>query len=310
MLRFLAARLLAAIPVLIGVSIAVFAMIHLLPGDPATIMLQGSPASAQDIQNLRHQLGLDQPLYLQYVKYVGRVVRGDFGISIHTRRPVLTEIVTVFPATLALALTSMVVAILMGVILGTLAALKHNSWLDTTLMGVSLFGVSMPSFWVGLLLILSFSVWLGWFPSTGVGDWKHLVLPALALGTNFSAVTARLVRSNLLEVLRQEYVLTARAKGLSERAVILRHALRNALIPVITIIGLQFGNLLGGAVVIETVFARQGFGRLAITAILAKDFPLIQGVVLVGAVIYVFVNILVDLSYALIDPRIKFESLT
>ncbi len=310
MMRFLAARLFAAIPVLIGVSIAVFAMIHLLPGDPATIMLQGSPASAQDIQNLRHQLGLDQPLYLQYVKYVGRVVRGDFGISIHTRRPVLTEIVTVFPATLTLALASMVVAILMGVILGTLAALKHNSWLDTTLMGVSLFGVSMPSFWVGLLLILSFSVWLGWFPSTGVGGWKHLVLPALALGTNFSAVTARLVRSNLLEVLRQEYVLTARAKGLSERAVILRHALRNALIPVVTIIGLQFGNLLGGAVVIETVFARQGFGRLAITAILAKDFPLIQGVVLVGAVVYVFVNILVDLSYALIDPRIKFESLT
>jgi ABC-type dipeptide/oligopeptide/nickel transport system permease component len=310
MLRFLAARLLAAIPVLIGVSIAVFAMIHLLPGDPATIMLQGSPASAQDIQNLRHQLGLDQPLYLQYVKYISRVVRGDFGISIHTRRPVLTEIVTVFPATLTLALTSMVVAILMGVILGTLAALKHNSWLDTTLMGVSLFGVSMPSFWVGLLLILGFSVWLGWFPSTGIGGWKHLVLPALALGTNFSAVTARLVRSNLLEVLRQEYVLTARAKGLSERAVILRHALRNALIPVITIIGLQFGNLLGGAVVIETVFARQGFGRLAITAILAKDFPLIQGVVLVGAVIYVFVNILVDLSYAFIDPRIKFESLT
>lgn len=309
MLRFLVSRLLTAIPVLLGVSIAVFAMIHLLPGDPATIMLQGSPATARDIQNLRHQLGLDQPLYLQYAKYVGRVLRGDFGTSIHTRRPVIKEIVTVFPATLVLALASMLVAILMGIILGTLAALKHNSWLDTSLMGVSLFGVSMPNFWVGLLLILVFSVWLGWFPSTGVGGWKHLVLPALALGTNFSAVTARLVRSNLLEVLRQEYVLTARAKGLSERAVILRHALRNALIPVVTIVGLQFGNLLGGAVVIETVFARQGFGRLAITAILAKDFPLIQGVVLFGAVIYVFVNILVDLSYALIDPRIKFENL-
>jgi peptide/nickel transport system permease protein len=309
MLRFLASRLLTAIPVLIGVSLAVFAMIHLLPGDPATIMLQGSPATAQDIQNLRHQLGLDLPLYEQYARYMGRVLQGDFGTSIHTRRAVIKEIVGVFPATLTLALASMAVAIVMGVVLGTIAALRQNTWLDTATMGVSLFGVSMPNFWVGLLLILVFSVWLGWFPSTGVGGWEHLVLPAIALGTNFSAITARLVRSNLLEVLRQEYVLTARAKGLSERTVILRHALRNALIPVITIVGLQFGNLLGGAVVIETIFARQGFGRLAITAILAKDFPLIQGVVLFGAVIYVFVNILVDLSYALLDPRIKFESL-
>src|SRR6185312_3912933 len=258
MLRFFVSRLIGAIPVLFGVSVAVFLMIHLLPGDPATIMLQGAPASAQDIQNLRHQLGLDQPLYIQYLKYMDRVLRGDFGTSIHTRRPVLTEIVTVFPSTLQLALAAMVVAIVLGVILGIIAALKQNTWIDTLSMGIALFGVSMPNFWIGLLLILNFSVRFHWFPAVGVGGIDHLVLPAVALGANFSAITARLVRSNMLEVLRQDYVLTARAKGLAERRVIMIHTLRNALIPVITIIGLQFGTLLGGAVVIETVFARQG----------------------------------------------------
>lgn len=310
MFRFLASRLLSAIPVLFGVSIAVFAMIHLLPGDPATIMLQGSPATAEDIEILRHQLGLDEPLHIQYINYMGRVLQGDFGTSIHTRRAVTKEIIAVFPETLKLASMAMVIAIVMGVVLGIVAALKQNTWLDTASMGIALFGVSMPNFWIGLLLILIFSVTLGWFPATGIGGLDHLVLPAIALGANFSAITARLVRSNLIEVLRQDYVLTARAKGLRERRVVLTHALRNALIPVVTIVGLQFGALLGGAVVIETVFARQGFGRLAVTAILAKDFPLIQGVVLFGAVIYVFVNILVDWSYVLLDPRIRIESLT
>ncbi|GAC1527845.1 MAG: ABC transporter permease [Chloroflexota bacterium] len=309
MARFLTSRLLTAIPVLLGVSIAVFAMIHLLPGDPATIMLQGAPATAKDIQNLRHQLGLDQPVQVQYLKYVGRVFRGDFGTSIHTRRPVGQEILDVFPATLVLAMVSMFVAIIMGTVLGTIAALKQNTWLDSLSMSVALFGVSMPSFWVGLLLILIFSVALGWFPATGVGGLDHLVLPAVALGANFSAVTARLVRSNLIEVLRQDYVAVARAKGLTESVVIMRHAARNALIPVITIIGLQFGNLLGGAVVVETVFARSGLGRLAITAIQGKDFPLIQGIVLFAALVYALVNIVVDLSYSLLDPRIKFENM-
>jgi peptide/nickel transport system permease protein len=309
MLRFLTERLVAAIPVLIGVSIAVFMMIHLLPGDPATIMLQGAPASAQDIANLRHELGLDRPIYVQYADYMNRVLHGDFGKSIHTRRPVTTEILTVFPATLRLAFSAMGVALALGITMGVLAALKQNTWLDSLSMGTALFGVSMPDFWISLLLILLFSVRLGWFPATGIGGWRHIVLPAVALGANFSAIIARLVRSSVLEVLRQDYVLTARAKGLQERIVILRHALRNALIPVVTIVGLQFGNLLGGAVVVETVFARQGFGRLAITAILAKDFPLIQGVVLFSAVIYVALNILVDLSYAWLDPRIKYEAL-
>ncbi len=310
MLRFFVSRLVSAIPVLFGVSLAVFLMIHLLPGDPATIMLQGAPASAQDIQNLRHQLGLDQPLYVQYFKYMERVVRGDFGISIHTRRPVLTEIVTVFPSTLQLALAAMGVAVVMGIILGIVAALRHNTWVDTLSMGVALFGVSMPNFWIGLLLILVFSVRLHWFPAVGIGGPSHLVLPAIALGANFSAITARLVRSNMLEVLRQDYVTTARAKGLAERRVVMGHTLRNALIPVITIVGLQFGTLLGGAVVIETVFARQGLGQLAVTAIMGKDFPLIQGIVLVSAVVYVFVNILVDFSYTLLDPRITSESMS
>lgn len=309
MLRFFAGRFTAAVPVLLGVSVAVFLMVHLLPGDPATIMLQGAPASAEDIRALRHELGLDRPLYVQYGTYVGRVLRGDFGTSIHTRRSVLKEITSVFPATLRLALAAMGVAIALGVVLGVLAAVRQNTWVDTVSMSTALVGVSMPDFWVGLLLILIFSVSLGWLPATGTGGLDHIVLPALALGANFSAIIARLVRSSLLEVLRQDYVRTARAKGLSHRAVVLRHAMRNAVIPVVTILGLQFGNLLGGAVVIETVFARQGFGRLAITAILAKDFPLIQGAVLFAAVTYVFLNILVDFSYALLDPRIKYEAL-
>ena len=310
MLQFLSRRLVDAVPVLIGVSVLVFLMVHLLPGDPATIMLQGAPATAEDIANLRHQLGLDEPIPVQYATYMGRVLRGDFGTSIHTRRSVTKEIGSVFPATLRLALASMAIAMTLGTVLGAIAAMRQNTWLDTFSMSTALFGVSMPDFWIGLLLILVFSVQLHWFPATGVGGWDHIVLPALALGANFAAIIARLVRSSLLEVLRQDYVVTARAKGLRHRTVILRHALRNALIPVVTIIGLQFGNLLGGAVVIETVFARQGIGRLAITAILAKDFPLIQGLVLFSAVIYVVLNILVDSSYALLDPRIKYGATT
>ena len=310
MLPFLAGRLVSAVPVLIGVSLAVFLMVHLLPGDPATIMLQGAPATAEDILNLRRELGLDRPLPEQYLTYIGRVAQGDFGTSIHTRRAVLKEIASVFPATLQLAFAAIAVAIVLGVGLGVLAAIKQNTWLDTASMSTALLGVSMPDFWVGILLILLFSVGLGWFPASGGGDLHHLVLPALALGANFSAVIARLVRSSLLEVLRQDYVMTARAKGLKQRTVVAQHALRNAVIPVLTVIGLQIGNLLGGAVVIETVFARQGFGRLAITAILAKDFPLIQGVVLVAAITYVLLNVLVDLSYAWLDPRITYEALT
>ncbi len=308
MSQYLVQRLVLAVPVLLGVSITVFLMMHLIPGDPALAMLRGQPTvTEEDIERVRHQMGLDDPIPVQYLKYMGRVLQGDFGESVKAHRPVLTMIGEQAWPTIQLAVAAMVTAVVIGVVLGTISALRQNTWVDTLSMLVALFGVSMPSFWFGLILIYVFSLRLGWFPVTGQGGWERLVLPAVALGMDFSAITARLVRSSLLEVLRQDYILTARAKGLREQVVISRHALRNALIAVITIIGLQFGYLLGGAVVIETVFARQGIGRLAITAILSKDFPLVQGIVLLAALVYVGVNLLVDLSYTLLDPRIHYQ---
>ncbi len=308
MSQYLVQRLVLAVPVLLGVSITVFLMMHLIPGDPALAMLRGQPTvTEEDIERVRHQMGLDDPIPVQYLKYMGRVLQGDFGESVKAHRPVLTMIGEQAWPTIQLAVAAMVTAVVIGVVLGTISALRQNTWVDTLSMLVALFGVSMPSFWFGLILIYVFSLRLGWFPVTGQGGWERLVLPAVALGMDFSAITARLVRSSLLEVLRQDYILTARAKGLREQVVISRHALRNALIAVVTIIGLQFGYLLGGAVVIETVFARQGIGRLAITAILSKDFPLVQGIVLLAALVYVGVNLLVDLSYSLLDPRIHYQ---
>jgi ABC-type dipeptide/oligopeptide/nickel transport system permease component len=305
--RYLVQRLILSVPVLLGVSIVVFLMLHLLPGDPALAMLAGqSGITSEDVDRIRRQLGLDQPLPVQYLTYIGRVLHGDFGESVHSHRPVLEMIAEQAGATIQLAVAAMVIAVTMGIVLGTISALRQNTWVDTLSMLIALFGVSMPSFWFGLILIYIFSLQLGWLPVTGQGGWQRLVLPAIALGMDFSAITARLVRANLLEVLRQDYILTARAKGLRNQAVIARHALRNAMIPVLTIIGLQLGNLLGGAVVIETVFAREGIGRLAVTAILSKDFPLVQGIVLVAAVVYVSINLLIDLSYATLDPRIRY----
>ncbi|CAN5521176.1 ABC transporter permease [soil metagenome] len=307
MSRYFLQRLALSVPVLFGVSVAVFLMMHLIPGDPALAMLRGQPTVTQDdIDRVREQMGLNDPLPVQYGKYIGNVLRGDFGESIKAHRPVATMIHEQLGATLKLAFTAMVIAIVMGFVLGTISAIWRGSWLDTGATLISLFGVSMPSFWFGLILIYIFSLRLGWFPVTGNGGWKLLVLPAIALGMDFSAIVARLVRSSLIDVLKQDYILTARAKGIRERTVILRHAMRNAMISVITIIGLQFGTLLGGAVVIETVFARQGIGRLAITGILSKDFPLVQGIVLLAAVVYVGINLLVDLSYAALDPRIHY----
>ena len=307
MSQYLVRRLILAVPVILGVSIAVFLMMHLIPGDPALAMLRGQPTVTEaDIDRIRHQLGLDDPIPVQYLKYIGRALQGDFGESVHSHRPVLAMIGEQAWGTIQLALAAMLIAVALGVILGTISALRQNSWVDTLSMLVALFGVSMPSFWFGLLLIYVFSLRLGWFPITGQGGLERLVLPAVALGMDFSAITARLVRSNLLEVLRQDYILSARAKGLRDRVVVSRHALRNAMIPVLTIVGLQLGNLLGGAVVIETVFAREGIGRLAITAILSKDFPLVQGIVLLSAIVYVAVNLAVDLTYALFDPRIHY----
>lgn len=308
MYRYIVRRLLLAVPVLFGVSIAVFSMMHLIPGDPALAMLRGQPQVTEaDVQRVRTQLGLNDPVPIQYLKYISRAVQGDFGRSVQTHRPVLWDILQQAPSTLQLAAGAMVLAITMGVVLGVISALRQNTWVDTLAMLTALFGVSMPSFWFGLILIFLFALKLGWLPATGQGGLERLILPAVALGMDFSAVTARLVRASLLEILVADYVRTARAKGVRESQVIIRHALKNAMIPVITIIGLQFGTLLGGAVVVETVFARQGIGRLLVTAITAKDFPMVQGIVLLAATVYVLVNLLVDLTYALFDPRIRYS---
>ena len=307
MLRYVRTRLLAALPVLLGVSILVFSMLHLLPGDPAQIILGEAVTSAQDLARLRRELGFDAPLHVQYARFLGRALSGDLGRSLQSRRPVLDEILAQLPSTVQLTLAGLALAVVVGVVLGVAAATHRGSWADTLCMLLALGGVSMPAFWLGLMLIFFFALQLGWLPATGQGGLARLVLPALTLGYGAAGVIARLVRSSMLEVLRIEYVTTARSKGLAERRVVYRHALRNALIPVITIVGLQFGALLGGTVVIETVFARQGIGRLLVGAILYKDFPLVQGIVLFTASAYVLVNLLVDLAYALTDPRIRYE---
>jgi len=305
-LTYLARRLLSVVPVLFGVTLAVFSMLFLVPGDPVKMMLAEFVTNPDQVAQMRAQLHLDEPVLKQYGRFVINAVRGDLGTSIRSRRPVSTEIGENVGSTAQLAVASMAVAIAIGVPLGLMAALFRASWFDAGSMIVALLGVSMPSFWLGLLMIVTFSLHLGWFPATGGGDLWHLVLPAVTLGMIASAIIARLTRSSMLEVLGQDYVRTARAKGLAWWGVVVRHALKNALIPVITIFGLQFGNLLAGAVIVETVFSRPGLGRLIVGGILAKDFPLVQGTVLFVATAYVLINVLVDLAYAFVDPRIRF----
>jgi len=299
-------RVLAVVPVLLGVTLAVFSMLFLVPGDPVKMMLAEFVTTPDQIAQMRAQLHLDEPVLRQYGRFVASAARGDLGTSIRSRRPVTTEIGENVGSTAQLAVAAMLVAIGLGVPLGLLAALARNTWLDVASMGTALLGVSMPSFWLGLLLIFVFSLHLAWFPATGGGDLPHLVLPSVTLGTIAAAIIARLTRSSMLEVLGQDYVRTARAKGLGGFAVVVRHALKNALIPIITIFGLQFGNLLAGAVIVETVFSRPGLGRLIVGGILSKDFPLVQGVVLFVATVYVLINVLVDVAYAYADPRIRF----
>ncbi len=305
MYRFLLGRLAATIPVLLGVWFLVFMMLHLVPGDPVKVMLADFQTNPQQVELLRAQLHLDDPLPKQFARFVLNATHGDLGISIRSKRPVRTEIAENLGNTLQLAIAALIVAAVVGVVLGMVAAINQNGWLDFGPMLVALCGVSMPSFWLGLLLIFLFSLRLGWFPATGGGDVRHLILPALTLGLGASAIIARLTRSSMLEVLRQEYMTTARAKGLRETRVVLRHGMKNALIPVVTIFGLQFGSLMAGTVIVETVFARPGIGRLIVTAILAKDFPVVQGLVLFIATIYVVANLLVDISYGILDPRIR-----
>jgi peptide/nickel transport system permease protein len=294
-LTYLARRLLAVVPVLFGVTLAVFSMLFLVPGDPVKIMLAEFVTTPDQVAQMRAQLHLDEPILKQYGRFVANAARGDLGTSIRSRRAVSTEIGENVGSTAQLAVASMAVAVAIGVPLGLMAALFRSSWFDAGSMIVALLGVSMPSFWLGLLMIVTFSLHLGWFPATGGGDLWHLVLPAVTLGMIASAIIARLTRSSMLEVLGQDYVRTARAKGLAWWGVVVRHALKNALIPVITIFGLQFGNLLAGAVIVETVFSRPGLGRLIVGGILSKDFPLVQGTVLFVAI-----------TYAFVDPRIRF----
>ncbi len=307
MFAYLRRRSFLLVPTLLGVLVVTFSLIHLAPGDPVLVMLGEYAVSAQDVTRLRAELGLDEPLPLQYWRYVARAVHGDLGRSIRSHRTVLDEIADRFWPTLQLTLAAMVVSIAIGMVLGVIAASTKRPAVDSITMAVSLLGLSMPSFWLGLLLILLFALYLGWFPITEIEGVRALILPAVTLGMPGAAVLARVTRSSLLETLRQDYVRTARAKGVHEGTVVYSHALRNALIPVLTIIGLQFGGRMAGAVIVESVFARPGLGRLAVNAILARDFPLVQGIVLVTAAMYVFVNLGVDLCYAALDPRIRYQ---
>jgi len=303
--RYAIQRILLVIPVLIGVSIVAFMMSHLVPGDPVSVML-GQNATKEDYVRLKHQLGLDDPLYTQYWRYVSNAVQGDFGRSIRSDQPVLSEIWSRFPSTLELTVCAVITASVVGMSLGVLAAVSKRSAVDAGIMTFALVGISMPGFWSGILMILLFGLKLGWLPIAGSG-WKALIMPTITLAAPAAAVLARMTRSSMLEVLGQDFVRTARAKGLRDRIVVIRHVLRNALVPVITIIGIQFGALLGGAVIVESVFSRPGLGRYTVTAIEQRDFPQIQGIVLFAAAIYVFVNLAVDLTYAVIDPRIRYR---
>jgi len=312
MFGYIRRRLLIMIPVLWGVATLVFFFMYMLPGDPASVILAQSGGKAENIQALREQLGLDDPLHTQYLRFLSNAVRGDFGDSIFLHQPVNKLLLENLPASIELAVAAMLIAVVIGFSAGILAALNHNSWIDRACMLLAISGVSMPSFWLALLLMYLISaIAMRWgvalLPITGQGDLKHLVLPAFVLGFGVSGSMARLVRSSMLEVMRQEYIITARAKGLAQRLVILRHALRNALIPVITMMGLMFGALLGGTVIIETVFSRRGLGRTIVDAIVTKDLPVVMGAVLLTAVAYMLVTLVVDISYAVIDPRIRYE---
>lgn len=304
MAQFLAKRLVSALIVAFGVSLLAFSMSHLTPGDPVSIML-GERASAESIARLTQQLGLDQPLPVQYWNFLTRALRGDLGTSIRSGQPVLGEIATRFGPTLELTLAAMVVAAALGIGLGVLAAVSRAPWLESAIMTFALLGISVPTFWSGLLFITFFALTLNWFPVTGSGGLAGLVLPAVTLALPAAAVLARMTRSSLLEVLSQDFIRTARSKGLVERTVTFKHALRNAFIPILTIMGLQFGGLLAGSVIVESVFARPGLGRFAVGAILARDFPQIQGIVLLAGLSYVLINMIVDFLYGVLDPRIQ-----
>jgi ABC-type dipeptide/oligopeptide/nickel transport system permease component len=306
MARYLVRRLLLTVPVLLGVATLVFALIHLVPGDPAQAML-GEGASQEEVLRLRTSLGLDRPLLAQYTAFLGGLVRGDLGTSFRYNTPVTQQITSRLGNTAKLALAAMAVAILFAVPLGIVAAVFRGRAPDHAAMTLALAGISMPNFWLGPLLAILFAVYLGWLPVSGTGSLAHLVLPAITLGAALSAILARMTRASLLEELRELYVLAARARGLSGARAVLRHAFRNSLIPVVTIVGLQFGAVLTGTIITETIFAWPGLGRLLIQAINFRDYPLVQGCILFISVTYVLMNLLTDLTYGMLDPRIRYE---
>ncbi len=332
-MQYLLRRLALTIPVLLGVSLVVFTIMHVIPGDPVQVMFAGTGATEEQLTAMRHALGLDRPLPVQYVDYVAKALRGDFGQSIHFKQPVMDLILERMPATIELAAASLIIALSIAFPVGILSALKRNTLIDYIAMTGATLGISLPTFWVGILSIMIFAVNLGWLPGSGRVEYSvhlervtgflvldsiltgnipalkdtlvHLILPAVSLGIAVATFTTRMMRSSMLEVIGQDYVVTARAKGLRERLIVVRHVLRNALIPVITLIGVQIGGLLGGAVISETIFAWPGIGRLVIQAIYNRDFLLVQGVVLFFALLRIVINLVTDVLYVLIDPRIS-----
>jgi peptide/nickel transport system permease protein len=306
MLSYLIKRLLATIPVLIGISLLLFFMLRMLPGDPAQV-LAGQMATPEEIENIRHQLGLDRPIYEQYAAYLSRLARFDLGRSARTQNPVTQEIWARLPNTLLLAVVAIALACLFGIPAGIISAVRPYSWVDYLVTVSALFGMSMPVFWLGLMLVVVFAVILKWLPAGGTGGWQNVILPSITLAAFVVAFIARMTRSTMIETLSQDFTTTARSKGLPERVVVIKHALKNAMIPIITVVGLQFGLLLGGAVLTETVFAWPGVGRLIVDSILARDYPVIQGAILVFGLLYIVVNLVVDLIYALVDPRIRYD---
>lgn len=306
MTAYLLRRGMDVILTLFGVSIVIFMIIRLVPGDPARLIV-GTEATEADVANIRRQLGLNAPLPVQYLRYVGALAKGDLGRSLRNRQPVTALLRARLPNTLTLAGASLAVTLVIGVGAGMLAAIRRGTAFDTASMVVALIGVSMPGFWLGLILIFFFAVRLGWLPTSGAGGIKHLILPAVTLGVGNAAIIARLTRANLLEVLHQEYIRTARAKGLHPRSVLVGHAMRNAIIPTLTVLGLQWGTLLAGSVVIETVFAWPGVGRLLVDSVAVRDYPVIQACVLLFALVFMLTNLLVDVAYAFLDPRIRYD---
>lgn len=302
--KYILKRLLFLIPVLIGVSFLVFSIMSLTPGNPVEMML-GDNYTPEAAERITEELGLDQPFFIRYIRYMGSALKGNFGMSIHTQRPVMTEIMARLPNTIILAFASILIAVFIGIPLGTLSAARQYSFVDSGSMLLALIGVSMPNFWFGLMLILLFSARLNWFPPGDFTGFSSLVLPAITLSANSLAIVTRMTRSSMVETLRLDYVQTARAKGIREYRVLIRHALRNALIPVVTTIGLQFGFSIGGSVLVETIFSWPGIGRLLVDAIKWKDTPIVVAVVMILALMFTLINLLVDIVYAFLDPRIR-----